>query len=123
MVSAERYGEKLSQLSVKSPPDGAAMSVLDSTNSGADSPQSSELLHRPISKHRLAVNVAFVNGAEIAAVVGHRPVIPKHKEAVGRNYDFAVRPSVRIIGRNVIFINRRTVYVNLAVRNVDTVAG
>src|SRR5690349_14983864 len=48
--------------------------------------QDSQLLHGPVAKHGFAVNVAALDGAELAAVVGCATVVAEHEIRILRNY-------------------------------------
>src|SRR5262249_31014502 len=48
-------------------------------------PQPTQLVHRPVTKHSLAEDIAFLHRAEIAAVIRHASVVTEHEVAVKRH--------------------------------------
>src|ERR1700733_9782913 len=82
-----------------------------------------QLIHGPVSEYGLAVDVALIHRTEITAVVRHRPVISQHEVAIRWDHCFRIRPRVGVGGRNVIFIERLAVHVDLAPVDTDAVAG
>src|ERR1019366_2733096 len=86
-------------------------------------PQPSQLLHRPISKNGFAVDVAFVHGTEVAAVVRHGAMVAEDEEAVRWNHNFAIGAGVGVIAGNVVFVEGLAVHEDLAVLDADAVAG
>src|ERR1700677_3181957 len=99
------------------------LAVTESWQLRAASTQPSQLLHRPISEDGFAVDIAFVDTAEVAAVVRHGAMVAEDEVTIGRHHDFAVRAGVGVIAGNVIFVEGAAVQVDLSVFNADAVAG
>src|SRR5216684_2325926 len=59
-------------------------------------PQASQLLHRPISED---------------------------EETIRRNHNFTIGAGIGVIARNIVFVERLAVHIDLAVFDADTVAG
>src|SRR5258708_28105116 len=74
------------------------------TDSERNLPHPSQLIHRPVPEDGLAVNIALVDGAEIAAVVRHGAMVAEHEEAIHRHGGFRVRTGIGISGRDIVLI-------------------
>src|SRR5690348_4353490 len=60
-----------------------------------------EMIHRPIGKHRAAVNKLAGNGTEDARIVGADPVVPKNEETVFGHARHREVAAVFVLRRNV----------------------
>src|SRR6202451_2054757 len=86
------------------------------------SPHPPQFLHRPISKHGLAVDIALIHRTKIAAVVRHGAVIAQHEVGIGRNDRLRIRSRIGVNRGNVIFIHGLVVHIQLAAINADAVS-
>src|SRR5213593_3752310 len=77
--------------------------------------QPSQLLHRPISEYGFAIDEAFVDGTEVAAVVGHGAMVAEDEEGVRGNGDFWIGAGVGVIRGDVVFFDWVAVDVDLSV--------
>src|SRR6266478_5519566 len=50
-------------------------------------------------------------------------MVSEDEEAIRRNHDFAIRAGVRVIGGNIVFVERLAVHIDLPVFDADAVAG
>src|SRR5580692_3087840 len=83
---------------------------------------SSQLIHGPISKHRLAVDITLIHWAEIATVVRHRAMISEHEITLRRHDRFRIGPRVGVGGRHVILIQSLAVHVHLAAIDANAIS-
>src|SRR6202030_1331518 len=78
---------------------------------------SSQLIHGPISKHSLAIDITLIHWAEIAAVVRHRAVISEHEITLRRHDRLRIGPRVSVGWWHVVLIQSLAVHIHLAAVN------
>src|SRR5437879_9757174 len=90
---------------------------------GVKLPHSTQLIHGPVAEHGFAVDKALVHGAEVAAVVGHGPVIAEHKIRIRRHHHIRQGPRIGVLGRDVSLVKRLAVHIDLSGVDADAIAG
>src|SRR6266851_71990 len=86
-------------------------------------PYSAHLIHGPIAKDGLAVNIALIHRTEVPAVVRHRAMIAQNEIAFRRHDRLRIGPRVGVSGWNVVLIQRLAIHINLPAVDSDTVPG
>src|SRR5581483_157719 len=86
-------------------------------------PQPPSFIHRPVGENGLAVDVFLADGAELAAVIGHRAVIAQNPVGPLGNGDGGHGASVEKIPRLVIFVQLEPVHVHASMLDPDHVTG
>src|SRR5215472_3129814 len=82
----------------------------------------SELVHRPIPEHRLAVDQVLAHGTEVPAILRHGSMIAKHEIKVRRHNGLGIRTGIRVLHRDVFFVQGFAVYIDLPAVNANAVA-
>src|ERR1700689_178080 len=85
-------------------------------------PHPAQLVHRPISKHGLAVDIALIHRPEIAAVIGHRAMITEHEIALRGHYGLGIGPRVGVGGGQIIPIQSLPFHEDLPAVNADAIS-
>src|SRR5580698_4388906 len=84
-------------------------------------PHPPHLIHRPIPKHRLAVDETLAHWAKVAAVVRQTAVIAEYKVASRRYYRLRIRPQVFVGTGHVVLFQSFAIHPHLTSVDADAV--